>query len=184
MRPGPRCRWSGRGPRFGGIPIDNLIHVNQEARSARPAHDNRVPEPADPYWSCGSRRGPAWKPGSRLRHRLNVLRRGVSAEFRGQPRAQTPRHISATESTSAQGRAARPNAQPTPLNTKKNRARSAIRTRRVERLLVSFLRGTNTDRDKTLACLNFRDGAPGRTRTNTSVKKPDFETGCTTVVKH
>ena len=28
---------------------------------------------------------------------------------------------------------------------------------------------------KTLICLHFNDGAPGRTRTNTSVRKPDFE---------
>src|SRR5471030_2529308 len=34
-----------------------------------------------------------------------------------------------------------------------------------------------SDRDKTLTNLYFNAGAPGRNRTNTSVRKPDFETG-------
>ena len=36
------------------------------------------------------------------------------------------------------------------------------------------------DAAKTLARLHFSDGAPGRTRTNTSVRKPDFESGAST----
>jgi hypothetical protein len=34
--------------------------------------------------------------------------------------------------------------------------------------------------DQTSTRLHFKRGAPGRTRTNTSVRKPDFETGYTT----
>ena len=37
------------------------------------------------------------------------------------------------------------------------------------------LQRTKHNHDKTLACLHFVAGAPGRTRTNTSVRKPDFE---------
>ena len=41
---------------------------------------------------------------------------------------------------------------------------------------------TNARREhpKTQAELHYRDGAPGRTRTNTSVRKPDFESGAST----
>jgi len=38
---------------------------------------------------------------------------------------------------------------------------------------------TEWDRSKTLARVRYGYGAPGRTRTNTSVRKPDFETAPT-----
>ena len=41
--------------------------------------------------------------------------------------------------------------------------------------LTAEHRTRSQKRAKTLICLHSSDGAPGRTRTNTSVRKPDFE---------
>jgi hypothetical protein len=57
------------------------------------------------------------------------------------------------------------------------RAQHLICTQHYSALSRRSLTYSSNFENQTLAHLHYRDGAPGRTRTNTSVRKPDFESG-------